>query len=385
VISPRFRLLLLVASAQIAICQQQPQKPPIISPDVQPDRRVTFRLEAPGAKEVLLSREGAKSVPMQKDQNGLWTITTEPLEPDLYGYSFVVDGTPILDPENVQIKPNLLHIQSVVHVPGSPPLPWEMTAVPHGEIHHHFYKSAIIGDNRDYFVYTPPGYDSKAATLYPVLYLLHGYSDDASGWTAVGKANLILDNLIAQGKAKPMIIVMPLGYGAPEIVAKNGPGFRDPDLRKRNFDRFRDALFNEVLPAVERNYRVSNNRESRAIAGLSMGGAETLYTGLNATDRFAYIGAFSSGGLGDDLAAAFPSIDSSLNAKLKVFWISCGREDRLFSPNQKMVSWLNSKGVKVSLHETGGAHTWMVWRRNLIDFSALLFRDQSSGESPATH
>ena len=171
----------------------------------------------------------------------------------------------------------------------------------------------------------------------------------------------------------------------PEIVAKNGPGFRGADLRRRNFDRFRDALLNEVLPACERDYHVSKNRESRAIAGLSMGGAETLYTGLNATDRFAYVGAFSSGGLGDDLASQFPSLDSGLNSKIKVLWISCGREDRLFSPNQKMVSWLNSKGVKISLHETGGAHTWMVWRRNLIDFAGLFFRDQPATESPATH
>lgn len=375
-------LLILAAAGQAAWAQQQ-AKPPIISPDVQPDRRVIFRLQSPNAKEVLLSREGAKAVPMQKDQNGLWTITTEPLEPDLYGYSFHVDGVSILDPENVDIKPNLLHIQSVVHVPGASPLPWEMTSVPHGEVHHHFYKSAIVGDNRDYYVYTPPGYDPKGSTLYPVLYLLHGYSDDASGWTAVGKANLILDNLIAAGKAKPMIIVMPLGYGAPEIVAKNGPGFRGPDVRQRNMDRFRDALLKEVLPACERDYRVAADRESRAIAGLSMGGAETLYTGLNAVDRFAYVGAFSAGGLGDGFAAAFPSIDSGINSKLKVLWISCGREDRLFATNEKLVNWLGSKGLKASLHETEGAHTWMVWRRNLADFTGLIFRGQPAETAAA--
>jgi enterochelin esterase family protein len=383
VIRSRVFLLLLVAAAQTIWAQQQ-QRRAIVSPDVQPDRRITFRLEAPSAKAVLLNREGAKAVPMQKEQSGLWTVTTEPLDPDLYGYSFTVDGVNIIDPENVEIKPNLLHIQSIVHVPGAAPLPWEMTSVPHGEVHHHFYKSTIVGDNRDYYVYTPPGYDPNGSTLYPVLYLLHGYSDDASGWTAVGKANLILDNLIAAGKAKPMIVVMPLGYGAPEIVAKNGPGFRGPDLRQRNMDRFRDALLKEVLPACEKDYRVSKDRESRAIAGLSMGGAETLYTGLNATDRFAYVGAFSSGGLGDDLASAFPSVDSSVNSKLKVFWISCGRDDRLFAPNQKLVNWLNSKGVKVSLHETSGMHTWMVWRRNLVDFSSLIFRDQPSATSTAT-
>jgi enterochelin esterase-like enzyme len=257
-------------------------------------------------------------------------------------------------------------------------LPWEAADVPHGEVHHHFYKSAIVGDNRDFFVYTPPGYDPKGTTAFPVLYLLHGYSDDASGWTAVGKANLILDNQIAQGKAKPMVTVMPLGYGAPEIVSTTGPAFRDPSLRQRNLDRFRDALFNEVMPLVEREYHVSKNREDRAIAGLSMGGAETLYTGLNATGRFAYIGAFSSGGLGDDFAAQFPSLGASATSKLRVLWITCGRDDRLLGFNQKFVGWLNSKGVEVTLHQTAGTHTWMVWRRNLIDFSGTIFEEKVS-------
>ncbi len=316
---------------------------------------------------------------MMKDAQGVWSVTTDPLPPDLYGYSFVQDGVSMIDPSNTVIKPNLLHLQSMVHVPGATPLAWEVTDVPRGDVHHHFYKSAIIGDNRDFFVYTPPGYDSKSTTAYPVLYLLHGYSDDASGWTAVGKANVILDNLIAQGKAKPMVIVMPLGYGAPEIVSSAGPAaFRDPSLRQRNYDRFRDALFNEVMPMVERNYRVSTNREERAIAGLSMGGAETLYTGLNATDRFAYIGAFSSGGLGDDFASQFPTLNGSISSKLRVLFISCGRDDHLLGFNQKFVAWLNSKGFDVSLRQTPGAHTWMVWRRNLVDFSGMIFQEKIS-------
>jgi enterochelin esterase family protein len=368
----------LLCGVQSGFGQAQQPPPPLVSPEVHADRRATFRLRAPDAKAVSFNREGAAGVPMQKDDQGVWSITTDPLDPDLYGYSFVIDGVTFIDPSNTAIKPNLLNLQSVVHVPGTTPLPWEMTIVPHGEIHHHFYKSGIVGDNRDYFVYTPPNYDPKAGATYPVLYLLHGFSDDASGWTAVGKANLILDNLIAEGKAKPMIIVMPLGYGAPEIVAKGGPGFRDPDVRKRNFDRFRDALLTEVLPAVEKDYRVDAKRESRAIAGLSMGGAETLYTGLNATDRFAYVGAFSSGGLNEDFASVFPSLDESLNSKLRVLWISCGRDDRLLSFNQKFIAFLNSKGVHASLRETPGMHTWMVWRRNLIDFSAMLFQAQPS-------
>src|SRR5262249_50441704 len=248
-----------------------------------PDHSVTFRFRAPNAKAVVLTREG-QSLPMQKDEQGVWSVTTAPLEPDFYGYSFVSDGVALNDPSNPARKPNLLNTQSVVHVPGIG-LSWETSDGPHGAVHRHFYKSAVVGDHRDFYVYTPPGYDPTAKRLYPVLYLLHGFSDDASAWTAVGRAHVILDNLILQGKAKPMLVVMPLGYGAPEIVSRGVGSFRDADLRRRNYDRFRDALFTEVMPEVERTYRAAKDRSARAIAGLSMGGAESLYTGLNALDR----------------------------------------------------------------------------------------------------
>ena len=205
---------------------------------------------------------------MEKDDSGIWSVTTEPLEPDYYGYTFQADGVGLLDPGNSLFKPNLLGMNSMLHVPGPASLPWETNDVPHGEVHHHFYKSPIIGDDRDYFVYTPPGYDPEAKQQYPVLYLFHGYSDDASGWTAVGRANFIVDNLIAEGKAKPMLLVMPLGYGSPEIVARNGGSLRDAGLRDRNYTRFRDALFSELILQVEKQYRVRPDRESRAIAGL---------------------------------------------------------------------------------------------------------------------
>src|SRR5579863_6300979 len=199
--------------------QQRP--PAIISPEVHPDRTITFRFRDPNAKVVMLAREGAKPVAMEKDDSGVWSYTTEPLEPDYYGYTFQADGVALLDPGNSVFKPNLLNVSSSVHVPGPSSLPWEVNDVPHGVIDHHFYKSAIIGDQRDYFVYTPPGYDARAKTRYPVLYLFHGMSDDASAWVGSGQANIILDNLIAQGKAKPMLVVMTLGYGTPEIVSRN--------------------------------------------------------------------------------------------------------------------------------------------------------------------
>lgn len=368
--------LLVIAWGALA---QPPQAPkPIISPEVQADNSVIFRFRDPSAKEVLLSREGAQRVPMQKDEDGIWTVKTDPLEPDLYGYGFVADGVVLMDPSNHLMKPNLLSLQSMVHVPGPPTLPWEVNDVPHGTLHHHFYKSGIVGDERDYFVYTPPGYDAKARKPYPVLYLLHGFSDDASGWTAVGRANVILDNLIAQGKAKPMLIVMPLGYGAPEIVSRTGAAFRTPGLNEKNRDKFRDALLQEVQPRVEKEYNASKDRAMRAIAGLSMGGAESLFTGLNALDRFAWVGAFSAGGGGTDYAATYPALDAKANDKLRLLWVACGTEDRLIEPNRKFLDWLSSKSIHFTRIETPGAHTWLVWRRNLAAFAPLLFQAPQS-------
>jgi enterochelin esterase family protein len=353
---------------------QRPQPPPLISPEVHADNRVTFRFHAPNAKEVLLAREGAEPAPMQKDERGVWSVTTDAMEPDFYGYSFEADGVRLIDPSNHLMKPNLLNTQSLVHVPGPASLPWEVNDVPHGIIHHHFYRSGIIGDDRDFYVYTPPAYNPKAKKLYPALYLLHGFSDDASAWTAVGRAHVILDNLIAQGKAKPMIVVMPLGYGAPEIVSQGFAAFHNASLRQRNFQKFRDALVSEVLPQVEAAYRVAKDRKSRAIAGLSMGGAESLLTGLNTLDHFAWIGAFSSGGLPEDFQADFPGLDSKANTQLRLLWIACGTEDHLIDLNRKFRDWLKSKGIQHTDIETPGAHTWMVWRRNLASFASLLFQ-----------
>ena len=362
--------LLFLTAALPLLAQPQP----IQSPEVHADRSVTFRFRAPNAKEVSLNLEGAKSMPMQKDEQGVWTATSGPLEPDYYGYSFSVDGVGLHDPSNPEIKPNFLYVSSEVHVPGPSTLPWEVNDIPHGAIHHHFYKSGVVGDHRDFYVYTPPGYDATAKTQYPVLYLLHGFSDDASGWTAVGRANVILDNLIAQGKAKPMLVVMPLGYGAPEILARNGPSWRDRSLVERNFNRFRDALLTEVIPQVEKTYRASKDRSQRAIAGLSMGGSESLLTGLNTLDRFAWIGAFSSGGMREEFDAAFPSLDAKANAQIRLLWVACGTEDRLIDINRKFREWLKSKDIRHVDIETPGMHTWMVWRRNLAAFAPMLFQ-----------
>jgi enterochelin esterase-like enzyme len=369
-----FAASLAVFGLSISMLAQAP--PPIISPEVQSDGRVTFRFADPNALKVELELEGQGApTPMQKDEHGIWSLTVGPLQPDIYGYSFVADGVGLIDPSNPLMKPNLLHTDSAVHVPGPPSLPWEVNQVPHGELHHHFYYSKIASDHRDFYVYTPPNYFTDEKAEYPVLYLLHGFSDDASGWTAVGRANVILDNLIAAGKAKPMIVVMPLGYGDYDVIRRGWGSWSDKDLAWRNLSKFTDILLTEVKPQVEQSYRIKKDRESRAIAGLSMGGAESLLTGLNHLDDFAWIGAFSSGGIDlREFGAEFPGLNVSANQKLKLLWIACGTDDHLIKVNREFKSWLKDKGVQFTDIETPGVHDWMVWRRNLSALAPLLFR-----------
>src|SRR5580704_17823166 len=302
------------ATAQDKPAPAPPPRPPamLVSPEVHPDGSVTFRFRAPNALDVKLAREGTEPVPMQKDEQGAWSVTTAPLAPDYYGYSIIVDDVRSIDPSNHLLKPNLLATENAVHVPGPPSLPWELNNIPHGEIHHHFYKSAVAGDDRDFYVYTPPGYDSTAKKTYPVLYLLHGYSDDASGWSAVGRANVILDNLIAQNKIKPMIVVMPLGYGTMDMITHSWGAWDHKDLVSRNFTQYTQILFNEVRPQADKMYSISKDRKDHAIAGLSMGGGESLRTGLNHLDDFAYVGAFSSSVPDAGYEQVFPNLASEV-------------------------------------------------------------------------
>lgn len=367
-------LLMTVVGAATGVAQAVRPPARLVSPEVLPDHRVTFRFRAPNAKEVLLRFEGAKPAPMQKDDDGVWSLTTAPLEPDFYEYGFIVDGVTLMDTSNPLVKLNLLNNQSEVHVPGPASLPWEVNDVPRGVLHHHFYKSTAIGVAEDFYVYTPPNYDARAKTTYPVLYLLHGYSDDASGWLTGGQVNVIMDNLIAQGKAKPMLVVMPTGYGAPEILAQGWKLSTSNEVWHRNLDRFSQMLLGEIIPKVEREYWVTKKSNARAITGLSMGGSESLLTGLNHLDDFAWVGGFSAGGLTEDFAGQFPGLNSKPDPRLRLLWIACGTDDGLIAINRSMRAWFKSKGVKETEIETPGGHNWLVWRRNLIDFAPLLFR-----------
>jgi enterochelin esterase family protein len=310
-------------------------------------------------------------------EGNVWSVTTEPLPPDVYEYTFSIDKVRTLDPVNNWIKDRTA---SLVMIPGNPPEPWDDRAVPHGVIRIHYYESkSLDGVRRRFHVYTPPGYDDakNAGTKYPVLYLLHGSGDDDSGWTNVGRANAIFDNLIADGKMKPTVVVMPYGH-TPRNPAPTGGG----GARPSNEDRirpFENDLLHDVMPRVESTYRVYTDQPHRAIAGLSMGGAQSLRVGLGHLDLFAYVCPMSAGRVrNEEFARYAPELTEhpdQANAKLKLLWISCGEKDALLKPNQDNDKWFTEHGIKHEFHVTPGIHTWLVWRRNLVDISQRLFRD----------
>jgi len=347
----------------------------LFSPFVQPDHTVTFKLRAPDAAKVTVQCESIGSHDMVKGGDGVWNFTSPALAPDLYAYSFTLDGAKIPDPANPDQKTGYFGNESLVLVPGGAGTPWEQRDVPHGTLHHHPYHSAIANHDRECIVYTPPGYDANAGKPLPVLYLLHGYSDRVDGWTCAGRAQVILDNLLADKKSVPMVVVMPLGYGDMSVLANGWDGAHKGNAWADNLAAFDRTLTGEIMPLAEANYHIRRDPAGRALAGLSMGGTESLQGAFLHPDTFGWIGAFSSGGLPGDLDKAYPSADGSLNAKFKLLWIACGKQDGLIKANQNLVAWLDQKGVKHTWTETEGTHAWGVWRRNLAIFAPLLFRD----------
>src|SRR6266545_2575002 len=357
---------LLLASA--AAFAQTSRVDTLVSPEVLPDRRVTFRVRAPKASEVSLF--GDWMMPntkqdMTRDEQGVWSATLGPLEPGLAIYTFTVDGVTTPDPVNPRIKLRARTSASLVDVPGHPPELWEARDVRHGAVEVNWEKSKVTGDTRSYYVYTPPGYDPGRSTRYPVLYLLHGNNDTASGWTDVGKANFILDNLLAEKKAVPMIIVMPWGHAVPYAGSQSN--------NTATFERY---LIEEVMPQVERKYRVARGRENRAIVGLSMGGGHALQIGLNHLELFSAVAAFSSAVPGNFESRFQPLLDDpdGTNKKLKQLWIGCGRQDPAFERNQKLSELLTAHKVRNTFYPTEGLHNFAVWRRYLAEVAPLLFR-----------
>jgi enterochelin esterase family protein len=353
------------------------------SNEVHPDGSITFRYKDAGASNVVLRLEGsADPLKMEKDATGLWSVVTTPLAPEIYGYSFEADGQPRLDPKNTIVKPNFLLLGNQVTVPGKEPQPWDARNVPHGAVHHHFYTSRIVealpNAQSDYYVYTPPNYDPKRHKPYPALYLLHGWSDLANGWTEVGQANFIFDNLLAEGKIPPMVVVMPLGYGDMTFVLGGHDRWNDNSAIDHNVDLFGQALLTEILPRVESEYHISKDQKDRAIAGLSMGGLESLTIGLSHPKQFAWVGGFSSALRHMDDAKELTKLNTAMRSEKTVLpqfiWIACGTEEELLAPNRKFIAWLKGQDIPLTAVETPGMHTWMVWRDNLIHFAPLLFQ-----------
>ena len=364
----RFSLHCLLWAAA-AIAQPAAGPPRIVSPEVHPDRSVTLRLRAPNAQEIMANGDfAAKGAAMAKGENGVWTITVGPLEPDMYTYSFRVDGTTLNDPANPVLKTGIRGTQSVFAVAGEAPLAWDVQNVPRGVVHRHYYRSNTAGDDRSFTVYTPPGYEAAGRTKYPVLYLLHGSGDHDMSWVEVGRANVILDNLIAQNKTKPMLVVMTYGQ---MVGAYEKAEYTDV------VSRYEKDLLGDVLPVVERQYRVDASPASRAIAGLSMGGGQAVWTGLNNLDRFAWVAGFSSAFMGftksERLEKTLADAPGA-NKRAKLVWLGIGKDDFLLKQNEEFTGWLKAKGVTHTYKLTDGAHTWRVWRRYLADLAPVLFR-----------
>jgi enterochelin esterase family protein len=377
----------VLASAKATAVRSQPNAPgPVVSPAVSADRRVTFRIRAPHAQAVRLAGTdipgNLRGTTMTNGEDGVHEVTIGPLEPGAYRYSFDVDGVAVLDPRNPSTSESNNNAWSLVYVPGADFM--DTRNVPHGAVSAVTYYSTALGRFRRMHVYTPPGY-AAGRGKYPVLYLLHGAGDCDQSWTSVGRANFILDNLIADGKAKPMIVVMPAGHTAPG-------GFRPPT----NNDDFARDFLNDVVPYVERYYRLRTERAQRAIAGLSMGGAQALNIAFSRLDRFGYIGVYSSG-----LLAEFPARpaspgapprpspppgpgweeshrrglqDTSSRKGLKLLWFATGRDDFLVESTRKSVDLFKRHGFTPVYQESEGGHTWANWRTYLAQFAAGLFQ-----------
>jgi enterochelin esterase-like enzyme len=343
----------------------------IVSPEVHPDQSATFRITAREAKSVNLSIPDAKiTQSMEKNESGVWSVTIGPLDPDIYSYVFMVDGTHTVDPMNPNIKRGIGLSTSLVEIPGKEPAFFVEKAVPHGTVHINRYDSKTTGTTRGLYIYTPPGYDSRSKIKYPVLYLLHGAGDTENGWIEIGVANRIADNLLASGKMKPLIIVMPLGYAS--FAGNSSSG---------NFNQtstaFEKDLLSDIIPYVENQYNASSDAKDRAIGGLSMGGRQTLNIGLGHPDKFSHILAYSSAVRNpeqDSVMLKLLSDPAKINKSLKVFWIGCGREDSLFPGNQSFSDMLKKKDIKHTFYATGGAHTWTVWRLYLFETLPLIFK-----------
>lgn len=365
-------LLILVVISFQPLVNAQPRGRNIVSPLVNADNTVVFSYVAPKANDVKLNVQFEKAnVQMTKDSTGVWSVKLGPVKPDMYPYFFIVDGVQVADPLCHDVFPNEGFKNSIVEITGSTPLVHTIQNVPHGTLSYRYYYSKELG-TRPVVVYTPPSYEKDTKTKYPVLYLLHGSSDTEETWTKVGRAHIILDNLINQGKAVPMIIVMPYGRCFPKISKSSG-SLRNWD----NLQEFKKDFFDNLMPFVESNYRVKKDKDSRAIAGFSGGGGETLYLGLNNFDVFSYVCGFAPGMLKNEFdrnnAVAFAD-PAKTTQNIKLLWFGVGREDITFNVVNEYIKVLDEKKIKYETFFSDGGHTWMNCKLFLSTVAPKLFK-----------
>ena len=378
-------LLSAIFSTSLSPAQDAPQRrgsgPRVVSPEVSPERKITFRVRAPKAASVRLSASDlpavGRGVDLTKGAEDVWESTLGPVDAGAYRYRFEIDGVPVMDPGNAATSESNANSWSLVVVPGSEFM--DAKEVPHGSVAEVYYQSKSLGRLRRMHVYTPPGYETSTEK-YPIFYLLHGASDCDDSWTSVGRAGFILDNLVAAKKAKPMIVAMPAGH--------TGPFRRDPGAPRPAVDEFVEDFLKDIMPHVEKSYRVLTDRKNRAIAGLSMGGGQTLNIAIRNLDKFGYVGVYSSGVFGitggRGGAPAGPSWEeqhkealdnAELKKGLELMWFATGKEDFLIETSRATVDLLKKHGFDVVYKESAGGHTWINWREYLNELSGLLFKD----------
>jgi enterochelin esterase-like enzyme len=350
--------------------------PPRVSPQVNPDRTISFQISAPKAQQVdlLFGEWDVKPQPMTKNERGLWTLTIGPVEPEIYSYMFRVDGVQALDFANPRVKNGTVIYGNSVDVPGNPPRYDEAQGAPHGVVEVRQYMSTPLKRLRSMYVYLPPQYEAERARRFPVLYLRHGGGDEEGSWLRDGRADIILDNLLAQKKAVPMIIVMTNGMT---------DGSWAGGSTEEAIDLLGKEQITDVMPLVDKSYRTLPGRENHAITGLSMGGGQAFIIGLRNLDKFAWVGNFSSGlmaGIEYDLDKSVQGAlkDASVNQKLRLLWMGCGTKDPRYDGHLDLVDVFKQRGINHVFVSTPGGHEWKVWRHQLDGFLRLVFQPKAN-------
>ena len=381
-----FLISIFILSAFMA-CQtnaQRPRGPRVVSPEIHADNSVTFRVLAPDATKVTLSGNWmagwGTQVELAKGDSGIWSVKTEVLAPEFYTYTFNVNGVKTLDNLNPLVVRDGTRYENAIIVPGAASDVYTVKDVPHGMISKVWYPSPTLEKSRRMYIYTPPGY-AGSTEKYPVLYLLHGAGGDEDAWTTLGRTPYILDNLIASGKAKPMIVVMTNGNAWSSAAPGEEPkAAAAPDYTQMARGGFEKSLVADVIPYVEKNYRVLTDKNNRAIAGLSMGGMHTQNISNANPGMFGYIGVMSMGLMNDSRWATYNEEEHKKQLKtlqesgVKLYWIACGKEDFLIESVNNLRKLYDGMGFKYEYVETTGGHTWTNWRIYLAELSPKLFR-----------